>query len=158
MIEAGDHFSATDVKPYSARERRGLAYASAISFALPLIAVAATGQFDGAVFFLALLLPAMLMAAIFASRPAVLSGGVIGWAAIISLFVVWFSSVGERTIAYALLFFFAWAPATIIAPALTLVFAPRIASESAWRAFVCAGSATVIVFALLISSLFLVLR
>lgn len=158
MIEAGDHFSATDVKPYSARERRGLAYAIAISFALPLIVVVATSQRDGILFFLGLLLPAMLMAAIFASRPAALGGIVTAWAVIISLFALWFASVGERTIAYALLFFFAWAPATIIAPALTLVFAPRIASESAWRAFVCAGSATVIVFALLISSLFLVLR
>lgn len=158
MNEYGSHSPSADANPYSDRERRGLTYAIAISFALPLLVVVATDQFDAILFFLALLLPAMLMAAIFASRPAVLSGGAIAWAAIITLFAVWCSSLGERTIAYSLLFFFAWAPATIIAPALALVFTPRIAGESAWRAFVCAGSITVIVFALLIVSLFLVFR
>ena len=158
MIEAGDNFSATDAKPYSARERRGLAYAIAISFALPLIVAVATSQRDGILFFLGLLLPATLMAAIFASRPAMLAGIVRAWAVLISLFAVWFASVGERTIAYALLFFFAWFPAMIIAPALALVLTPRIAGASAWRVFVLSVSITVIAFVLLMSSLFLVLR
>lgn len=158
MIEGGSHSSAADAKPCSDRERLGLSYAIAISLALPLLAVVATDQFDAILFFFALLLPAMLITAIFASRPAVLSGGVLAWAVIIAMFAVWCSSLGERTIAYSLLFFFAWSPATIIAPALALVFTPRIAGESAWRAFVCAGSITVIVFALLIVSLSLVFR
>ena len=158
MTEYDSNSPSADEKPYSDRERRGLTYAIAISFALPLLAVVATDQFDKIMFFLPPLLPAMLIMAMFAFRLALLSGGALAWGVIIAVFAVWSSSLGERMIDYSQLFLFAWAPATIIAPALALVFTPRIAGESAWRAFVCAGSITVIVFALLIVSLFLVFR
>lgn len=149
MTEYDSHSPSADAKSYSDRERRGLTYAIAISFALPLLAVVVTDQFDAILFFFALLLPAMLITAIFASRPAVLSGGVLAWAVIITMF-----AIGGRTID-ALLFFFAWAPATIIAPALASVFIPMARLYSAWDVFSFACGITVATYFLLLAALYL---
>ena len=148
MIEYDSNSPSADEKPYSDLELRGLTYAIAISFALPLLAAVATDQFDAILFFFALLLPAMLITAIFASRPAVLSGGVLAWAVIIAVF-----AIGGRTID-ALLFFFAWAPATIIAPALASVFIPMARLYSAWDVFSVACGITLATFFSLLAAFY----